>query len=272
MKESHTEGPASHGDPESCADARKGTGEALTGAHMGGVLSRDNMRNQGADAVDTRGKQHDYVRQGEHVDSPARSKTSSTYGNSMRENREIPCPPFGGGAEGRAGKVNDRNPAMYGQGKSDNPIVLTKQPNEAGRPAAEAVEGRGLTKENAGQQNTRRTQGRESVPSALERIRRAAIRNKGQRFNALFHHVTEERLKQAFLKIKRNAVPGTDGVNGTRKVLEHSPRTSVVVVSIFDDMTHRAAARNAGAAAYVCKRAIGRELIPVLQSLVNCAH
>jgi len=67
-------------------------------------------------------------------------------------------------------------------------------------------------------------------------------------------------------------LPGTDGVDGTRRVLEHSPRTSVVVVSIFDDMTHRAAARNAGAAAYVCKRAIGRELIPVLQGLVSCAH
>lgn len=67
-------------------------------------------------------------------------------------------------------------------------------------------------------------------------------------------------------------LPGTDGVDGTRRVLEHSPRTSVVVVSIFDDMTHRTAARNAGAAAYVCKRAIGRELIPVLQSLVSCAQ
>ena len=33
MKESHTEGLASHGDPESCAGARKGVGEALTGAH-----------------------------------------------------------------------------------------------------------------------------------------------------------------------------------------------------------------------------------------------
>jgi RNA-directed DNA polymerase len=89
----------------------------------------------------------------------------------MRENREIPCLPYGGGAKGRAGKVDDRNPAKYGQGKSDNPIVLTKLPNKAGRLAEEVVEGRGLTKENAGQQNTCRTQGRESVSNALERIR-----------------------------------------------------------------------------------------------------
>src|SRR5436305_744487 len=59
-------------------------------------------------------------------------------------------------------------------GKSDNSIVAAKLPNKAGQPVTEVVEGRGLTKENAGQQNTRRTQGRESVPSALERIREAA--------------------------------------------------------------------------------------------------
>ena len=51
MKESHAEGPASHGDPESCAGARKEAGEALTGAHMGGVLSRENRSHQGADDV-----------------------------------------------------------------------------------------------------------------------------------------------------------------------------------------------------------------------------
>jgi len=50
------------------------------------------------------------------------------------------------------------------------------------------------------------------VPSALERVRQAAIRNKGERFSALLHHVTVERLKDAFRKIKRNATPGVDGV------------------------------------------------------------
>ena len=67
-------------------------------------------------------------------------------------------------------------------------------------------------------------------------------------------------------------LPGTDGVDGTRAVLEHSPRTSVVVVSMFDDVTHRAAAQKAGAVAYVCKRAIRRELIPMLERLMNCGQ
>jgi DNA-binding NarL/FixJ family response regulator len=65
-------------------------------------------------------------------------------------------------------------------------------------------------------------------------------------------------------------LPGMDGVEGTRRVLERSPHTLVVMVSVFDDSSHRSAARKAGARAYVSKRAIGRELIPTIESLVTC--
>lgn len=41
MREPHTEGVATHGDPESCTDAREGIGEALTGACTGTVWSRE---------------------------------------------------------------------------------------------------------------------------------------------------------------------------------------------------------------------------------------
>lgn len=67
-------------------------------------------------------------------------------------------------------------------------------------------------------------------------------------------------------------LPGRDGVDGTRMVLERSPHTSVVMVSGFDDFSHRSAAKKAGARAFVSKRAIGRELIPAITSLVNCAQ
>ena len=40
MKEPHREGVAIRSDPESCAAAREGGGEALTGARTGWVLSR----------------------------------------------------------------------------------------------------------------------------------------------------------------------------------------------------------------------------------------
>jgi hypothetical protein len=41
MKEPYTEGPASHGVPESCVGIREGVGEALTGERIGEVLSRE---------------------------------------------------------------------------------------------------------------------------------------------------------------------------------------------------------------------------------------
>ena len=41
MKEPDDEGLASHIGPESCAGARKDTGEALTGGRVGWVLSRE---------------------------------------------------------------------------------------------------------------------------------------------------------------------------------------------------------------------------------------
>lgn len=66
-------------------------------------------------------------------------------------------------------------------------------------------------------------------------------------------------------------LPGVDGVDGTRMVLERSPDTSVVMVSGFDDSSHRSAATKAGARAFVSKRAVSRELIPAIERLVNCA-
>jgi len=41
MKEPHAEGVATHGDPESCGGFREKSAEALTGARVGRVLSRE---------------------------------------------------------------------------------------------------------------------------------------------------------------------------------------------------------------------------------------
>jgi len=51
MKESHGKGVANHPDPESCVGHRKVTGEALTGAQAGRVLSCEIHLVWGADAV-----------------------------------------------------------------------------------------------------------------------------------------------------------------------------------------------------------------------------
>jgi len=76
-----------------------------------------------------------------------------------------------------------------GRGKSDGLAVPEKPPNNAGRPAAEAVEGRGPAKGNSHERNALRTQSRASASSALERVRQAAEKDRRQRFTALLHHV-----------------------------------------------------------------------------------
>src|ERR1700759_3231030 len=101
---------------------------------------------------------------------------------------------------------------MHGHEKSDPAIVATKPTKKAGRPAAEPVERRAGAEGNAGQQNTRRAQDRESVSQALERVRTAARQRKKERFTALFHHISVEMLRTAFFALKRDAAPRMDGL------------------------------------------------------------
>ncbi len=117
---------------------------------------------------------------------------------------------------GRDGKFKDEKPEMNEHEKSDGPIVPAKPPNKGTGQAprqAEAVEGRGPAKGNPSQGDTSRTQSRvKDVPSALERIRQAAARNKGERFTALYHHICEpETLRAAYQSLNRGAAAGVDG-------------------------------------------------------------
>lgn len=131
----------------------------------------------------------------------------------MYENRENHRPPESrDGSSGRNGKGASPEPKMNGQRKSDSSVVPVKPPNNARAPAAEVVEGRELAKGNVSQQNAPRTQSRTNAPSALDRVRQAAKRDKGVKFTALLHHVTPERLKAAFSELKKKAAPGIDGV------------------------------------------------------------
>jgi hypothetical protein len=60
---------------------------------------------------------------------------------------------------------------MHGREKSDSAIVAVKPTNNAVPTAAEPVEPRAGAKASAHQQSTHRTQGRERVTQALERVR-----------------------------------------------------------------------------------------------------
>jgi RNA-directed DNA polymerase len=130
---------------------------------------------------------------------------------------------------------------MNGHGKSDRPVIPAKSPNNAGPPAAEEMEGRGLAKGNSLQRNRFRTpcrgtemsmdnpkrarSGKPRKPprasayppsgdlqNSRERIRQAARRDKKLRFTALLHHVYHiDALGEAYLRLKRDAAPGVDG-------------------------------------------------------------
>jgi hypothetical protein len=108
--------------------------------------------------------------------------------------------PYGDGPKGRAEKVEDRKAAMDDHRQSGSSIVPRKRLNNPGINGAETAEGGELAKGNPNQQNTSRTQSRKEtgVASALERIRSAAHRRKGERFTTLLHHVDMERLRGAY--------------------------------------------------------------------------
>jgi hypothetical protein len=93
MEEPYVEGVATHDGPESCVAVREGGGEALTGVRAGRVIEPRNPLVRGADAVDRSGRPHRLRRYRELLADPARSKTPCMRGISMRENREVPCPP-----------------------------------------------------------------------------------------------------------------------------------------------------------------------------------
>src|SRR5215203_4612123 len=111
---------------------------------------------------------------------------------------------------------------MNGHEKSDPAIVAMKPTNKAGQPAAEPGEPRAGTEGNAGQQSTCRAQNRESV--ALDRVRTAARHRKKERFTTLFHHLSLDLFREAFLALKRDAAPGVDGLTWRDYEADLEPR------------------------------------------------
>jgi hypothetical protein len=78
------------------------------------------------------------------------SKTLRMRGSSLHGNRETLETPTSNRGEGRFGKAHGRTPNMYVARELDGSIVPKKRANKADpMAAAESVEGRGPTKENA---------------------------------------------------------------------------------------------------------------------------
>jgi len=101
---------------------------------------------------------------------------------------------------------------MNDHGKSDRPIVPANTPNNAGSPVAEAGEERGLPEGNTASKPRPGHRAGQGVSSALDRVRRAAQKDKEARFTALLHHVDLDRLRAAYRALSPRAAAGVDGV------------------------------------------------------------
>ena len=95
---------------------------------------------------------------------------------------------------------------------SDSGVVAMKSANKGERSPAESMERRTGPKGNLESQSTRRTQDRESVSQAADRIRQFVEREPRKRLTTLLHHVTVEALRWAFFELKKDAAAGVDGM------------------------------------------------------------
>ena len=90
MKESYSEAPARHADPESYADRGNTLGVATAGVHAGPVLSSEIFSSRVPTSFRWRKATPSGALAGEHLADAAESKTWCMCGNFKRENREIP--------------------------------------------------------------------------------------------------------------------------------------------------------------------------------------
>jgi len=94
--------------------------------------------------------------------------------------------------------------------ESDAVVVPKKSPNAWVTPA-EAMEGRAA----ANEEMRARTPGPDSDPAcwahAIERIGRVARERKGERFITLLSHMKAPLLKEAYMRLRKNAAAGVDG-------------------------------------------------------------
>ena len=200
---------ANYSDPESCVTHREVCGEALAGETGRPAIEPRNESKSGmpTELQFSEGNTEHGVNRKSCPD-PARSETLRMSGSDLHGSWEVSAVPAQ--LAGGTGKVDDRTPVIHVVEKSDTPIVPGKPPNK-GEPA-EAVEGRGVAKGNAGETPAGRTQSRESASKGLEGIREAAKRDGRMKFTALLHHVTPSLLVESFYDLKRNAAAGVDEV------------------------------------------------------------
>jgi RNA-directed DNA polymerase len=176
-----------------------------------------------------------------------------THGREKSDGRVVPAK--------RANAASHRRPGSHGEPytgtKGETPDTAKGRPTAEwtrGGGQAEPVEGRRPAKGNTDRQNATRTQSRIPANNALDRVRRVAVRQKDARFTALLHHVTVDRLREAFLSLKRDAAAGVDGVTW-----EHYAQELEVKLQDLHARVHRGAYRAQPSRRVYIPKADGRQ-------------
>jgi retron-type reverse transcriptase len=115
-----------------------------------------------------------------------------------------------GSRHGREG--NSRNPQQSSE-ESDALVVPTCE--KSAKPwvtPGESMEGRGAAKGNSAPRNAPPAQDGQGALTPLERIGSKAKQSKEERFNNLLSHIKVPLLKEAYLRLRKDAAPGVDGV------------------------------------------------------------
>src|SRR6267378_1571695 len=129
----------------------------------------------------------------------------------MHENREISCTSWSADQD-RSAKAINRTADTNVREKSDCAVVPVNQPNNEGKPSAEAGEGRAQIEENTVQSHMRPTKSGQRMSQGLRGVRQAAKERKQERFTALLHHLSVGLLRDSFYALQRKASPGVDGM------------------------------------------------------------
>src|SRR4030095_3351721 len=101
---------------------------------------------------------------------------------------------------------------MNARGTSDGRVVPARPANKAAGAAAESVEGRRSAEGNTASKTRPGRSAGPGAPSALDRVREVAGRDRQARVTALLHHVDVDRLRAAYRAMSPTAAPGVDGV------------------------------------------------------------
>jgi DNA-binding NarL/FixJ family response regulator len=80
--------------------------------------------------------------------------------------------------------------------------------------------------------------------------------------------VTVAQTMSPCLVIMDIGLPAMNGIEAAQRIKAALPATRVVVLTIYDDEAHRVDAAAAGVSAYVPKRKVQTELLPVLAGLL----